>query len=406
MAVRYHCNLKDQAGVEVALFDDWRRLIYRHRVNHPGSCVFAINGNDTRRELFLPDCQFQVWRSDKENGIPWYLEWEGLFITPLRNTGGDGDKTFTGYFAGYGDLLTRRINAHKATTAGADKSGIASTVMIEFARENAGDLATVAHARLIGGVTPGLGFGADPIAGGTWSGARAFDNLLEILQGIAQASGVDFDVVGVGPALFEFRTYAGQRGTDRTVTGLSATTARNGAGYAPVVFAPELGNMVTPSYALSRDGSVNRAFALGQGDGELRDVVVRANQPDQVVSPFNLREAARQATDEDTTAGLRAVADEILFKLQPRESFNFSVLQTGGALYGVVAPGPGKLGVTYYTWGDRVTARYDTIERNKRLVGVEISIGDDGAESIAFDAIDYGAGNQFTPTTDTESLTS
>lgn len=406
MAVRYYCKLKDQAGADVALFDDWRRLNYRHRVNHPGSCVFAINGTDARRELFETDGQIEVWRSDKQNGIDWYLEWEGLVITALRNTGGDGDKTFTVYCVGYADLLARRIVAYKATTAGADKSGTASTTMIEYARENAGDLSTTANGRIIGGVTPGLGFGTDPAAGGTWAGARAYDNLLEVLQGIAQASGVDFDVVGVGAALFEFRTYAGQRGTDRTVTGLSTTTARNSAGYAPVVFASELGNMVTPSYSLARDGSVNRVYALGQGDAELRDVVVRANQPDQVVSPLNLREAARQATDEETTAGLRAVADEILFKLQPRESFNFGVLQTGGALYGIVAAGKGNPGVTYYTWGDRVTARYDTIERNKRLVGVEVALAEDGRETIAFDAIDYGAGNQFTPTTDTESLTS
>lgn len=380
MAVRYQLWLKDQSGTRVALLDDLRRLQYRHRVNSPGNLTLSIYGNSDKVDLFETDGQVELYRSDIENGIAWYLEWEGLVITTTRQTSGNGDKVYTVYCGGYLDLLARRIVAYKAKSSGSDKSGTASTIMIEYARENAGDLATVANGRILAGTITGLSFGADPAAGGSWTGKRAYDNLLDVLQGIGVQANVDFDVVGVDAALFEFKVFDGQRGTDHTTSGLtSSSNGLNSSGNAPVVFALDYGNMATPVYSLARSGSANRVYALGQGEGAEREIVVRGDATDQAVSPFNLREVARQASNEETTAGLLAVADATLNKLRPSESFAFDVLQIPGTLYG-----------KHYTWGDRVTARYDDIERDKRIIGVSISLDEIGRESISVDLTDYG----------------
>lgn len=375
MAARYQIWLKDQSGTRVAVFEDVRQLRYSHRVNSPGSLVFAIDGNDTRVALFETDGQVELYRRDQDNGIDWYLEWEGFYISQTDSTDANGRRTFTAYSTGYLDLCARTIVAYKASTAYADKTGTCSTIMREFADENIGPGATVGptnpgvDGRLVDGVLPGVSIGADPVAGGTWSGARAYKNLLDVLQGMANQCGVDFDVVGTGAATFVFNVYDGQRGTDRTVTGLVRATGLNAAGNAPVVFALLLGNMAIPSYSYARDGSTNHVYVLGQGSDDTRTVITRASGADVVASPWNRREISRNGSNESSAAALQSLGDAVLAANAPRESFSFQVLQVPGCLYGL-----------HYTWGDRVTARYGDIERNLRIVGIQATISPDGED--------------------------
>lgn len=386
MAARYQIWLKDTTGARVALIDDFRRLDYTHRVDAPGSCTLTINGNDDRVDLFVPDAQVEVWRSDAVNGIPLYLEWEGLHITERRETERDGRMAFTSYATGYLDLLARRDVAWAADSDGAHKDvANASTALYEYVYENAGAGATVAAGRRAAGVTAGLAMTGDPLVGAAWEGERSQKNLLDVLQGIAEDAGIDFDVLGTGAATFAFYLYNGQRGEDRTNTSIDKTTGLNSAGNAPIIFALNLGNMATPLYALSRDGTANRIYVLGQGHDATRTVEVRNDTTDQIVSPWNLREASRNATMEATTDGLKAVGDGELARMAPRESFSFQVLQVPSTLYG-----------KHYTWGDRVTGRYQDIERSKRITGVRVSVrgGSGLTETISVELADVATWTQ------------
>lgn len=380
MAARYKIRLKDQTGVIVAEFDDLRRLSYRHRINTPVPCVIQLHELAAPVALFEQDGQLELWRRDPVNGIPWYLEWEGLIVSYTRQADGSGDRTYTAYCTGYLDLLQRRTIAYRAGSAQADKSGTASTVMREFVRENAGDLATVANGREAHGVMPGLAIGADPAAGGTWVGGRFQKNLLDVLQGMADDAGIDFDLIGTTPEYriggtvpipshpdWEFRVYPGQRGRDLTLTGFDPFAHEDAPQLGPVVFALEFGNMAVPQYSASQDGSINRVYVLGPGEGATRQIEVRANGAAGAMTQYNIREAARNASNAETVAQLQQIGDEVLAENQARESFAFQVLQIPSTLYGY-----------HYSWGDRVTARYGDIQRDKRIVGVSVDVTPDG----------------------------
>lgn len=360
----YKVRLKDQTGTQVAEFDDWRDLRFRHRVNYPGFCNFVINGDDSRRALFELDGQLEVWRSYPEYGIEWYIEWEGFCRTPYRYTDNDGQRFYGIYAVGYLDLLARRIIAARAESSRAEKSGIGDTVIHDYVYENAGPGATVAAGRLLkSGVFPGLTISGTAASTISWSGSRSFDNLLEAIQEIGQYTLVDFDIIGTGPATFIFKTYPGQRGRDAT----SDTVHTDG----PVIFSLDRGNMSQAQYSLARTDEVTAVFVLGPGKGPNRLVNLVGNPGRLNESPWNDREIARNANNLQTLAARQKLGETILAQRQPQESFTFKVLQVPGSLYGL-----------HYTWGDYVTGVYDDIVRDKRIIGVDIAIEDDGQESI------------------------
>ena len=73
MAARYKVHLKDQSGILVAIIDDYTNLQIAHRINSVSTYNFQINGDDDCIELFELDGQVEVYRSDPNNGIDWYL---------------------------------------------------------------------------------------------------------------------------------------------------------------------------------------------------------------------------------------------------------------------------------------------------------------------------------------------
>lgn len=394
MAPIYQIRLFNQHGTQVAILDDYLRLDYTHRVNGVGAAAVALPGTSGYVGLVEQDGPLEVWRADPVNGINWTREWEGLCISEARQSDAVGLQTYTVYAVSYLDILARAVVAYQAESVGAKKSGTASTCLWEFVDENVGPHATVAPAaakyaaRLADGVRPGFAMGTDPAAGGTWAGSHANDNLLEVCQHIGADAGLDFDVVGnatvaatwngvsqIVPA-YIFWIYDGQRGTDRTVGNVDPATGRNTAGNAPIIFSLVHGNMAVPQYALGRDGSANRVFVLGPGEKTARTVRVVPNGAGIAASPVALREVARNATNQTTTSALDAVGGRVLAEMQPRESFSFQVIQIPACMYGL-----------HYTWGDKVTARYGPVERDKRIVGIRAHVGE-GGETISAELAD------------------
>lgn len=370
---RYEVKLKDQAGGLVALLTDWQRLDYNIRLNEPGDHALILDGDDGRVNLFATDGQLEIMAFLEDN-ITQYLDYEGFHRTGVRQTTNDGNSLFTSYGVSYLDLLARRVVLYYPHQAGAAKGDFGETVIKEYVEENAGPSATDPPRILRSGVMPGLT--VEPTANGGlfWQGERSYRNLLEVVQDVGLATGVDFNVLGNGPAAFEFQARAKPWGADRTTAGLNPNFGQNAAGNPPVVFALGFANMGAPVYSLNRRQEKTVAIVLGRGSGSARTLRERVGAG-AVGSPWNEIEIARQS-NEIFPAALDAVGDKLLEELQAKESFSFHVIQTPAYLYR-----------RDYFLGDLVTARYGTIERNKQIVGVSVTVAE-GREDISVELSD------------------
>jgi hypothetical protein len=241
--------------------------------------------------------------------------------------------------------------------------------MKEYVDENCGPSATNPP-RLDDGVTAGLTIEADAASGDNWEGSKAYINILSVCQDIANKSGIDFKVRGNGAAAFIFRVYDEQLGDDRSVVGLDSVTGLNGAGNPPVIFTLHRGNMGEPVYSLKRMAEGNFCFVLGEGIEADRDIVPRS-VPDAIDdSPWNKKEFSRDARNRSTTTGYEDAGDSALEENQAEETFSFRPIQVESTLYG-----------RDYFFGDIITGRYQDIEKNKKLVGMDLIINDQGEKS-------------------------
>jgi hypothetical protein len=363
----------------VGILTDWKRLEIKRVLNDIGECKLELDGSDSHIDLFDLDGQIEVWRCDADASIPWYLEFESLHRTEQRETKESGESIFTSKSVGYNNLLSRRIICYPSSSAYTDKSVVGETAMKEYVDENAGPSATLANNRLLeSGVTTGLSIEADGAAGAVWTGAQAFKNLLSVIQEISKATGLHFGVVGTGVALYEFRVKASPWGADRTNVGLVHATGLNAAGNAPIVFALEFGNMINPVYSLSRSKEVTAVISMGQGLSGNRVLALRTNAGAIAESTWNLTESSRGANNEYTTTQLGSGGDAFLEDNQAKEVFNFDVMQIPSCRYG-----------REYFFGDLVTARYKTIEKQKKIIGVNIKL-ENGREDINLELSDVG----------------
>jgi len=364
----YRVNLKDTSGNLVAVFDTWQKLNITRALNGVGTFSMVLNGDDSKIPLFQTDCQIEVWR--RPTGEEWYLEWEGFFRAESRQTSQAGERLFTAEGYSYNHLLQRRIIAYKEGTSYSDKSDAAETVMKEYVLENAGTSATNPP-RLGDGVFTGLSIQVDTSLGGLWEGSRSFKNLYEVLLEISQANHIDFDVVGTGAATFEFRTYYPYLGKDRTTNGLNIYTGLNASGYAPVVFSLRGDTMTGVEYRHDRSSEVNRVYVLGAGEQQNILVEVVDNATAIAASTWNQCETSQSASNETTTTALTAYGYYALYQLKAIQTLDFSALQQPSLIYG-----------RDYFLGDLITAKYDEIEFDKKIVSVGISCDKDFREGI------------------------
>jgi len=383
----YKVNLRDAVGDLVAVFDDWRFLEIKHLVNDPGHCNLRIDGRDSRCDLFEENGIVEVLRKipgqtlsampaslQRDNG--WAVEWEGLVSNVYRNTFQNGDEDFVTFCDGYLDMVRRRSVMWDSSVGASESKKVnspAQTCIYEYVEENCGPGATVAAGREYEGTITGLTVPAWTGSGDNWNGIRAFRNVLETIQEIGNFGSIYFDIIGQGGAAWQFETYTGgQRGQDRTTTGLGAD-GLNGAGNSPVIFSIKSDNVAQVSYKLVRRASANVVAALGKGQYAARAVEVRDNA--DAIDPFRVgqREVCRGANSQDDAAELQALGDEWLERMQPVEDFSFVPLRARSTLYGV-----------HYWWGDRITARYKDLERDKQLMGVTIAVTGKGEQFRAW----------------------
>lgn len=373
MATRYQVILRDQAGVQVAIFTTWRTLSYTGRLNDVGEYRLEIDGDLPVTADFILDGQVEIRRRDIDAvpAIDWYTDFAGFHRTEGFRHDQQGASIFVSAGADYKHLLARRTILFRDTTTGAQKNGPGETVMKAYVDENAGPGAP-APPRVFAGVFPSFSVQADGAAGDNWEGNKPYRPLLATLKEISEATDVDFDVVATAPATFQFQAQAAPLGLDRSVIGLDPVTGLNAAGNAPVIFSLDFDNMGLPAYNIHRIEEITAAIVLGQGS-EGNRVVVERTSAATADSPWNRTEGVKNSNQDEDAAALNARGDAFLQELQARETFTFAALQVPGTLYG-----------RDYFLGDRVTARYGTIERNLQIVSVNIRV-EEGREDIGIE---------------------
>lgn len=383
IAPRYHVILKDQSGNQVAIFDDFESLTIDRRLNEISNYNFIMVDvrDDDRFDLFELDGQVEVWRTVPGCDLDWYCEFRGLHRKLERSTDSNGVTKFTSSGVGYNELLARKTIAYKAGTIRADKNAPAETVMKEYVEENLGPTADdTVVGRLYQGGFPNFRVEEDSGAGETWTGSRAFENVLDVIKEIANFSGIDFAVEHDGDAHFVFNTYENQLGDNRTDEGIGAN-GLNSYGNPPVIFDFNLGNTREDAYLLDRMSEANVIVVLGEGELSTRTTLTVSREDAIDDSPWNIREISRGAGNYDPdyeTYSLTTFGEEALEEMQKKETFDIIPMQQPSTLYG-----------KHYFLGDRVVVKKGAIKLYKKIVAVTITIdGSSGTEDISVEFAD------------------
>ena len=379
----YEIRLKDQSGLVVARFVGAGRgdaggglqsFTYNKRLRTPGSHVVTIYGNDDRLayldldEVGTLDSQFEFWRRDIQGGLDWYKDFETFHRSMEFRSGAEGREVFVSWGRGYNDLLTAETILWPAGSAEAQKNAAAETVAKEFVDENIGPGALAASGRFRDGNFAGLSVEADTATGATWSGKRAFDNLLDVLTEIGDYGPGDYWIIGTGAATFEFQWRDVRWGEDRT--------KGNAAGNPPVTFSRENQNATNIRYNYSRLDEATHCDVLGGGQGASR-LIETSTSGGETDSPWARRAVARDARDEIDPTILQDRGEETINKQLPRRSFTFDAIQTRATRYG-----------RDWRVGDLVTLTYRGRDIDQKIVGVTVSMGEDGKEDIAVETED------------------
>lgn len=357
---RYQVRLYGTDGVLRAIFDDWNSLYYFARLSDFGYHTFSIYGDDPRRDLFTVDSLVEVLKYNDGLGVPWHREYIGFHRTFQDQISDRGGRLFTSYGRGMEDLIHRRALYYPAGSAFDLKSGPADDIMKAYVRENVTSIATVANGRLRDGTIPGFTVTVDIGAGPAYSSSGPWKNVFDIVQGIAKATMVDFDVTVTLPALsFVFSTYWPRKGANRT-------------GANPLVFSTGHANMSQPYGVESHMEEFNTVIVLGPGEATNRTTVLRADAAAQLASPWGAIEHTFDARNTDTVSALQAVGDEQLRTGRATRKISFTALQSRSTIFG-----------RDFFLGDLVVARYKSLEAFKKLIGVEVTMAE-GKENIRF----------------------
>jgi len=215
-------------------------------------------------------------------------------------------------------LLGKRCVMWNANTANrsAFSAAKAETIAKTLVSYNIGASATTVNGRILDGVNSLISVQADAAGGNTLDWFCEWANLLETLQELAEVGGGDMDLVPVTGG-YEFRWYAGQRGTDRSAT---------------LLFALERGNIANPRYVLSTVEMKNAVVVGGKGeDAERATAVVLSSEHTSATQA----EMFENATDVETSDGLSDRGAAALEENKTVSAFSFDILQTEACNFGV-----------------------------------------------------------------------
>jgi hypothetical protein len=242
----------------------------------------------------------------------------------------------------------------------------ADDLILEIVRDNLGADATTGNGREASGVISASLFtvqtGAS--AGPSVSMRFSYNNVLDTVNKIAEAARragtpVYWTVAALGDG-FEFRVNVGQLGQDRT-SGQNALT-----------FGPEFGNFRSGKLVFRSRNEINRAFALGQGDGVNRNVQSSDDTTRSGASPWALREDAVEDGTLTTDAALIDRADAAVVAGRPFYALSGELVSTDETQYG-----------RDWDLGDLVNVSYRAMQFTALIRAVTVSVDERGKETVS-----------------------
>lgn len=357
----YRIDLKSSTGVRYAIITDFLRLRYQKEVNAPGVVELVLGGTHPALPQLVLGDQVEVWRRDGDAGLTWYCDAYALYEDDEAQSDDDGQDRVTLTCPGILSMLGWRINAYPAGTANKTlwTNVQAETLLKSLVTNNCTSSATTANGRDRDGLISGISVQANGAGGTSLSWERARSNLLRELQDIAQIAEGDFDLIPTGAASWDFRWYAGQRGSDRS---------------SAMLFAQEYGNMRRPQLRRIRSTESTIAIVGGQDTGSQRQIAICTGP---TYSVNRNREGFVDARQASTTAALQASGDQRLIASRWRTELDWDIVQTASSRYG-----------RDYGLGDLVRGRYRGIEAVKKIQRVSIAIESDGREHVQIETSD------------------
>jgi len=361
MAGSYEIWLTTDAGLRLQSLDIDLWLNATRVVNGIGSFSMGLPRTfDTR--LIQPDRMIQVWRAPQGGRLSL---WRPYFIRKWRyeTVGAQRIITLTGPDAN--DLLRRRIVAAYAESTQAAKTDFADDMMKEIVTEAIADgVAPVPAAGTR--VWTNFTIQADASAGPTLTRGFSWQKLSRLIVEIANAAReagteVFFDIVtssvDASSISFEFRTYVGQPGQDRTVTGM--------------VFDQMRGNLRNPFLEYDHTAEENYIYSGGQGQAAGRNVQQVYSTIRYDMSQWNRCEGFANAQSQTTNNGVREIGRARLESGRPRRRFGAEAIDTRGTRFG-----------RDWNHGDLVRARYEDEEFDSIVRVTNIGL-EPGRETIA-----------------------
>jgi hypothetical protein len=355
--MRYEIDWYTDAGVKLGVIQAFTSLEYVRTENTIGNMILTIPRELMRYEDFAVGQLFEIWREkhgslELQNDTAYFLQdWQ--FYTDT-----DGREYIQLYATDANWLLDTAIVWAYAGSSQAEKTGKPDDMMKAIVREQLGELVVAERRKLT--VQNDVGAG-----GASITKAFAYRNVLTVLQelaDIANENGVylAFDVVRTAPATFQFRTYAGQRGTDHSRTSGD-----------PRLVGKQYGNLAEASFGTFHSNERNWVLVGGQGEEDARVTVERYNTSRIGESKWNRREFFKDSRDNDNTAALQADGDEVLNDHKPKQILTGRLLDTPGMQFGV-----------HYQFGDIVTAQAFGYNVDCHISSVRVKVDQDNGEQI------------------------
>lgn len=253
------------------------------------------------------------------------------------------------------DLLARRIINYVAGSSQASKSGTVDVVVKAIVTDNFVSRNALSHFTVSAAST----------AGPTITQSFAWRNVLTVIQDIANASAqlgtyYSFEVFALGPDNFEFRSYFGQRGLDRTMN----------ASNAPTVMSIENKRLGNVSLTSDHTNEANVVICAGQGEGADRTKITVQDDTALNATPYSRVEQFKDSRNNATVAAVTTDANTTLRESRALTLFEATVQQTPTNRFGLE-----------YDFGDTVTAVFLGQSFDCRLSSIEIALSD-GKETI------------------------
>lgn len=374
MGSYYELTLADTAGNNVSRLNQFASLQYVLRENAVGA-LSLVTPDTSLFNSISEDWRIRVWRAI--DGGAMYQEGSGddgaLWLVTQKQitTGPDGLTLMSLTCADAKDILARRTVDWYAGTSYTSKSAPADNMMKAIVRENLGASGPYSGANATGRdlVTPGyLSVQADTSAISSRSKAFAWRNVLTVLQEIA-ASASDtselafFDIVELPSGVLEFRTYAGQRGTNRTYYLTDATVNPNA-----LILSPDNGSLTEPSISYEWAAEYNAVRAAGEGEGSARLINIALDQSRINRSPFGRRERFIDSRNNgSSTVALFYEAVSELLNNRAKVRLSGKVTEALNLRYGI-----------HYKHGDMLTAEAFGIRFSARVTSVTVTVNNAG----------------------------